>query len=139
MTPDALAALHARAFPVQRPWTEAEFAALLASPHAVLLTDPMGFLLGRVLAGEAEILTVAVDPAAQCQGRGRRLLEQFLADAIAHGATQAFLDVAEDNAPALALYARAGFSAVGRRRGYFTRRDGPAFDAILMARDLPVS
>ncbi len=139
MTPDAMAALHARAFTDQRPWTATEFASLLDSPHTVLVTDPMGFLLGRVLAGEAEVLTLAVDPDAQRQGRARRLLTRFLADATANGATQAFLDVAADNTAARALYTHAGFRAAGRRRAYFARAAGPAVDAIVMARELPDS
>ncbi len=135
MTPGDLAALHARAFADQRPWTEAEFASLLGSPHVVLLSVPMGFLLGRVLADEAEILTLAVDPDAQRQGHARWLLHGFLAQASAHAVT-AFLDVAEDNTPARSLYAAAGFIETGRRRGYFTRPDGPPVDAILMTRAL---
>ena len=139
MTPEAMAALHARAFADQRPWTADEFADLLGSPHTVLVSEPMGFLLGRVLAGEAEVLTLAVDPAARRQGRARRLLARFVAEAMAKGAMQAFLDVAEDNASARALYTQAGFRAAGRRRGYFARADGAAVDAIVMSRDLPDS
>jgi len=139
MTPEAMARLHARAFADQRPWTATEFAGLLESRHTVLMADPMGFLLGRVLAGEAEVLTLAVDPDAQRQGRARRLLAQFLTDAAAQNATQAFLDVAADNTPARALYLQAGFREASRRRGYFPRAQGPAADAIVMARDLPVS
>ncbi|MGQ0567400.1 MAG: GNAT family N-acetyltransferase [Gemmobacter sp.] len=139
MTPQAMAALHARAFADQRPWSEAEFAGLVASPHTVVLAEPMGFLLGRVVAGEAEVLTLAVEPAARRQGHGTALLARFLALAVARGAVQAFLDVAADNAPALALYARAGFAVAGRRRGYFARPHGPAADAIVMSRALPDS
>lgn len=139
MTPKAMAALHARAFTDQRSWTATEFADLLASPHRVLVTDPKGFLLGRVLAGEAEVLTLAIAPDAQRQGRARGLLARFLAEAGAMGAVQAFLDVAGDNLPARALYTQAGFTEVGRRRGYFARVQGPAVDAIVMARDLPDS
>jgi ribosomal-protein-alanine N-acetyltransferase len=139
MTPQAMAALHARAFTSQRPWTAAEFTDLLASPHALLVTDPMGFLLARVLAGEAEILTLAVDPDAQRQGRARHLLQQFLARSAALGAVRAFLDVAADNIAARALYTQMGFRDAGRRRGYFTRAGAPAVDAIVMARVLPDS
>ena len=138
MTPDDLAALHARAFADQRPWTAAEFASLLASPHTLLVTDPMGFVLGRVLASEAEILTLAVDPAARRQGCARRMLDAFLVQS-AHQAETAFLDVAADNAPARALYKAAGFAETGRRKGYFARKAGPAVDAILMTRALPKS
>ena len=138
MTPEALATLHASAFTDQRPWTASEFASLLASPHTLLVTDPMGFVLGRVLASEAEILTLAVDPATRRQGRARRLLDAFLLRS-AHQAETAFLDVAADNAPARALYKAAGFAETGRRKGYFARKAGPAVDAILMTRALPKS
>jgi [ribosomal protein S18]-alanine N-acetyltransferase len=139
MTPQDMAALHARAFRGQRPWTAEEFAGLLASPHTGLVSGPLEFVLGRVLAGEAEILTLAVDPEVQRQGRARALVMRFLTDAAAKGAARAYLDVADDNLPARALYAQAGFREVGRRRGYFARADGPAADAIVMARDLPDS
>jgi ribosomal-protein-alanine N-acetyltransferase len=139
MTPDEMAALHARSFTDQRPWAAAEFAGLLASPHAFLVTEPMGFLLGRVLVGEAEVLTLAVDPDARRQGRARLLLRRFLGLAGSKGAVTVFLDVAADNIPARALYAQAGFAEAGRRRGYFARSAGPAADAIVMSRALPNS
>ena len=53
------------------------------------------------------------------------------------GAEQMFLEVAEDNAAALALYRRAGFEAAGRRRGYYPREAGAAVDALLLVRKLP--
>jgi ribosomal-protein-alanine N-acetyltransferase len=98
-----------------------------------------GFLLGRVVLDEAELLTIAVHPDVQGQGIGGALVAGFLAQAAARGARRAFLEVAEDNAAARALYARAGFVAVGRRRGYFRAPDGRRIDAVVMARDLPVS
>ena len=63
MTPKALAQLHAACFTTPRPWAADEFAALLATPGILLLTADDGFLLGRVAAGEAELLTLAIDPA----------------------------------------------------------------------------
>jgi ribosomal-protein-alanine N-acetyltransferase len=98
-----------------------------------------GFLLGRVVLDEAEFLTVAVHPAAQGRGIGGALVAAFLAEAAVRGARRAFLEVAEDNAAARTVYGRAGFVAVGRRRGYFHAPDGRRIDAIVMARDLPVS
>jgi ribosomal-protein-alanine N-acetyltransferase len=98
-----------------------------------------GFLLGRVVLDEAELLTVAVHPAAQGRGIGGALVAAFLAQASSRGARRAFLEVAEDNASARAVYTRAGFAPVGRRKGYFHAPDGRRIDAIVMARDLPVS
>lgn len=132
MTPAALAALHARCFTTPRPWSEAEFAELLGTPFTFLLTAPSGFLLGRVIAGEAELLTVAVAPEARRLGSGRALLAGFAQAARARGADSAFLEVAEDNAPARALYAAAGWAEAGRRRGYYHTPDGRRIDALVL-------
>lgn len=137
MTPDALAALHARCFTTPRPWTPAEFAGFLADPLAFLLVEgDAGFLLGRAIAGEAELLTLAVAPEARQRGLGRRLVSRFLYQARLRGAGTAFLEVAADNAPAQALYASAGFSQAGRRRGYYRDPKGVAVDALVLRRVL---
>lgn len=138
MTPDALAALHARAFTYPRPWSAAEIAALMDSPHVLLLADPAGrgFLMGRVVADEAEVLTIAVAPEARRQGIGADLMARFADAAAARGAVVAHLEVAADNAAAIALYAQAGFAAAGRRRGYFVTPDGARIDALTMTRPL---
>ncbi|MBL8562090.1 MAG: GNAT family N-acetyltransferase [Gemmobacter sp.] len=138
MTPEAMAALHARCFTTPRPWSAAEFATLRADPLCFALTEPDGLLWGRAVAGEAELLTLAVAPEARRQGIAARLLAGFLAQAAARQAETAFLEVAADNAPALALYQRGGFAAAGRRRGYYRRPDGAALDALVMTRALSV-
>ncbi|MBI1404679.1 MAG: GNAT family N-acetyltransferase [Caulobacter sp.] len=127
----ALAALHAAAF--DAPWSATDIANLLDSPGAFALALPEGFILARALVGEAEIITLAVTPAARRQGLARRLLEAAVVQAMALGAETMFLEVAEDNAPALALYARSGFAQVGRRRGYYARPGGAVpVDALVM-------
>lgn len=124
---DALAALHAAAF--EHPWAASEIAALAAQPGAfALLVEGLGFILCRVAAGEAEILTLAVDPAARRQGLGRALVEAAAGIAAQAGAETLFLEVADDNAAALGLYTGAGFSGVGRRRGYYAS----GADAVVM-------
>ena len=132
MTPAALAAQHAACFTTPRPWSEAEFASVLAAPGALLLTSDHGFLLGRVAAGEAELLTLAVAPAARRTGEGRDLVRRFLAAAEGQGATVAFLEVASDNPVAQALYRATGWHEAGRRRGYYA----PGVDALVLRRDL---
>ena len=132
MTPAALATLHTRCFTTPRPWSEAEFAALLASPHVFLETESKGFVLGRVMAGEAELLTIAVDPDARREGRARALLAQFVSTAQTRGAEQAFLEVAEDNTAARAAYRSAGWQESGRRKGYYRMPDGNRVDAIVL-------
>ena len=137
MTCDDLAALHGRVFTVPRSWSAGEFAALLAGDGVFLLTEPEGFLLGRAIAGEAEVLTLAVAPEARRQGIGARLVAEFLTQAVARRAESAFLEVAADNAAAIALYDRAGFRQAGRRRGYYTTEDGQRIDALVLSRPLP--
>ncbi len=157
MTPDALAALHARAMAIPAPWTAKDFADLLIQPgyfletvssssyHVATPPPPgptpkpgqslQGFALGRVVLNEAELLTLAVDPATRRQGIGRACLMSFEGRAAALGAETAFLDVAATNAAALALYRIAGWAETGRRKAYYRGRDG-RIDAILMQKRL---
>jgi ribosomal-protein-alanine N-acetyltransferase len=129
-----LAVLHAAAFPT--PWDAAAFATLLDQAGVFVLEDPDGFILLRVVADEAEILTLAVQPAARRRGLGARLVREGAAVAAARGATRLFLEVADDNAAALGLYARAGFAKAGRRPGYYARSDGGRQDALILTLNL---
>lgn len=128
-----LAALHAEAF--DRPWDAGAFAALLDQSGVFAVEEADGFILMRVAVDEAEILTLAVRPAARRQGLGARLVGQGAVAAAARGADRLFLEVAEDNAAARALYARAGFIEAGRRPGYYQGPDGSRRDALLLARN----
>ncbi|NNK77715.1 MAG: GNAT family N-acetyltransferase [Litoreibacter sp.] len=136
MTPAQLARLHARAFTFPRPWSEQEFAELLEQPGVFLLTGAQGFLLGRVIADEAELLTLAVDPDHRRQGIGQALVAKFLIESATRGAVTAFLEVAADNAPALMLYQTAGFEQAGCRNAYYIGPVGRKLDARVLRRDL---
>ena len=138
MTPDTLATLHAAAFTRQRPWTSQEFGDLLKSPHVFLCNGPHSFTLGRVVAGEAELLTLATDPDQQRQGLGAARLEEFLHQASARKARDAFLEVDHLNHPAVSLYQRAGFTVIAKRPAYYALRDGTRADALIMTRALPL-
>jgi ribosomal-protein-alanine N-acetyltransferase len=130
----ALAVLHAEAF--DTPWSASAFADLLGQVGVVLEGDNEGFILIRTVADEAEILTLAVRQAARRQGRGARLVRTATVRATAAGATRMFLEVAEDNAPARALYGSLGFEPAGRRPRYYPRPEGPAVDALLLVLNL---
>lgn len=132
--PETLAALHASAFPA--PWDAAAFADLLGQAGVFAETLDDGFILIRVVADEAEILTLAVRPEARRRGLGARLVETGAARAAALGAARLFLEVAEDNAAARALYAAAGFAETGRRRGYYPREGGGRTDALILSLNL---
>ena len=137
MTPEALAALHAAAFTdTPRPWSAAELAGLLAEPNLLLAAEPDGFGLVRLAGPEAELLTLAVAPAARRRGVASRLLERHSGEAAALGAGEMLLEVAVPNAAARALYHRAGFVEVGRRPRYYRRAAGPPVDALVLRRPL---
>jgi ribosomal-protein-alanine N-acetyltransferase len=137
MTPAELAALHARCFRTPPPWSAQDFAVFTADPLAFLLVEgDAGFVLGRAVAGEAEVLTLAVAPESRRRGLGRKLMARFLYQARARSAGRAFLEVSAENAPAIALYESAGFAAAGRRKAYYAASDGRRIDALVMARDL---
>ena len=104
-------------------WDEAALVQLLAMPGSFGRMsgeeNPCGFILARVAADEAEILTLAVLPQARRSGQGGRLLDAAAAEAAQQGATALFLEVASDNLAALGLYQSRHFATVGRRPHYY--------------------
>ena len=137
MTPEALARLHEKAFAGQgRAWRAAEFADLLKTPHVILCHRTGAFALGRVIADEAELLTIATAPDMRKQGLARLLLQELEHAAARRGATRLFLEVAEDNHPARALYEGTEFAETGRRKGYYARQGKAPVDALLLEKPL---
>lgn len=135
---EILAALHAQAF--DRSWPASEIATLSQGAGAIALLvedggEPVGMILCRALFDEAEILTLAVAPAARRQGIGAMLVETAAALAAQGGAHGLFLEVAADNPAAQALYRGLGFADAGRRAGYYARPEGRV-DALVMRLDL---
>jgi len=129
-----LADLHSEAF--DAPWTAVAFAELLTQPGMVLEAEAAGFILARVAADEAEILTLAVRPAARRGGVASRLVAAAARRSASLGAERLLLEVAEDNGPARALYARLGFETAGRRRRYYARPGAESVDALLLVLNL---
>jgi [ribosomal protein S18]-alanine N-acetyltransferase len=129
------AVLHAQSF--RRGWSEQEFQRLLAERNVIahrasLGRSCAGFILSSLVAGEAEILSVAIAPAYRGHSSPRPLLETHLRRLAGFGARTVFLEVGEQNVPACRLYRRAGFREVGRRQGYY---DG-GMTALVLRRDL---
>ncbi|WP_342212782.1 GNAT family N-acetyltransferase [Pukyongiella litopenaei] len=136
ITPAQMARLHAVAMPPSRPWSEREFADLQAAPHCFAAGDARAFALARVIADEAELLTIATDPALRRRGLARACMGAWQAAAARRGATRAFLEVAADNHAARALYAACGYGVAGQRRGYYRRAGGGSVDALILERPL---
>jgi ribosomal-protein-alanine N-acetyltransferase len=119
-------------------WTAPQCAGLIPMPGVWLSVardgdSMLGFALGRVVVREAELLLLAVKRSSQGSGIGRKLLERFVETAVARGAQRLYLEVRDGN-PAIKLYRSAGFSEVGRRKNYYTGRDGQIYDALTLAR-----
>jgi [ribosomal protein S18]-alanine N-acetyltransferase len=136
MTPEMLADTQAAAFLGERPWTAAEFSALLTQHGIILVGDARSFVLGRVTLDEAEILTIVTLPASRRQGLARTCLSAFEAEAASRGAKACFLEVAESNDPARTLYAAMNYVQVGRRPGYYDLGPGPRIAALVLQKSL---
>lgn len=130
----AIAALHGVSF--RRGWGEDEILRLLLDRNVVTQRmtaggKVIGFIMSRLAAGEAEILSVAVAPTWRGRGLSRQLLDLHLRRLAGLGIRAVYLEVGERNAPACRLYRRAGFNEVGRRQGYY--EDGAT--ALVLRRD----
>ncbi len=124
-----LAALHKACFdrPGRETWDESAMAQFIAGPSTVTLlatistndAHPIGFIIARKAADEAELLTIGVLANYRDIGIGGSLIRQAMLDLKAAGARALYLEVDESNHPALALYRRHGASVVGSRPGYY--------------------
>jgi ribosomal-protein-alanine N-acetyltransferase len=132
---EELARLHARLF--SPAWDMASFKLLLDHPGSIALTartgeppETAGFILGRLVADEAEILTLGVCESWQRRGIGRQLVEALCRAAKKAEARRLHLEVAAGNAIAIRLYKSLGFEDIGRRKGYYERPGAAPEDAI---------
>ncbi|MGH3784699.1 MAG: ribosomal protein S18-alanine N-acetyltransferase, partial [Pseudonocardiaceae bacterium] len=115
-------------FDCDDPWSPEAFLEALAAGHHYLSAREGASLIGYVglarVGSEAEVHTLAVDPAHQRRGIGRALLRAILDHA--EGAT-VFLEVRTDNDSAIRLYRSEGFDVIGIRRGYYRPSGADAF------------
>jgi ribosomal-protein-alanine N-acetyltransferase len=136
---EQLAALHAAAF--RRGWSAEEFERLLIE-HNVVADRAMsgasvaGFVISRLAADQAEILSIAVAPPHRGRGLARKLLDVHLRRLAVYGVNSVFLEVDERNAPARRLYAGLRFLEVGRRESYYVDTGKETGAALVLRRDL---
>lgn len=133
--------VHALAF--HHSWSSDDFRSLIAQDNVFgFVARPegkpgkaCGFVLARLVAGEAEILTIAVSDEVRKQGVGRALMDAVLRYLYQERAETLFLEVDENNVAALALYRRIGFNKVGDRPAYYETANGRS-SAFILRRDL---
>lgn len=137
--PDVMTVMDAAFDPVfGEAWTVSQCAGLLPLPGVWLTVAraddrPVGFALARAIADEAELLLLAVHPDAQRRGVAKSLLNHFFSSAGTRGADHLHLEVRDGN-EAIKLYTGFGFSVVGRRRNYYSGRNGEKYDALSLAK-----
>lgn len=135
----AIAALHAASF--RRGWSEQEVDRLLIDRNVIAhratrAASLAGFIISRRAADEAEILSVAVAQRQRGRGLARQLLALHLRRLAGLSVRMVFLEVDENNGPAIRLYDRAGFREVGKRPNYYTAPGGKPATALVLRRDL---
>ncbi len=138
-----LAEIHAQSF--SQDWSEEELARLQgqegvslrvarrASPYGT--RTPLGFVIIRAVADEAEVLTIAVHPRHRGRGIAKKLMEDAMFRLYSDRCASLFLEVDASNESALLLYKSLGFKQVGERKGYYRSGEG-AGTALVMRVDL---
>ncbi|WP_299324285.1 ribosomal protein S18-alanine N-acetyltransferase [Parasphingopyxis sp.] len=121
-------------------WSRAQCRGMLGDTNSWIIVDrqddrPVGFALSRMIVDEAELLLIAVQPEYRGKGIGRNMLKEVARTARARGAARLHLEVRDGNAAA-DLYSAIGFEQIGRRKNYYSGRDGEHFDAITLALQL---
>lgn len=121
-------------------WSRTQCRGMLGDANSWIIVDrrddrPVGFALSRMIVDEAELLLIAVQPEYRGQGIGRNMLKEVARTAEARGAARLHLEVRDGNA-ASDLYSAVGFEKIGRRKDYYSGRNGERFDAITLALQL---
>lgn len=125
----------------ERFWSEESFAETLNSvgvmARVILVKKtPVGFCVMRMVAGEAEVLTIGILPTSQRRGLGKALLNDCLTTVMKNGANTVFLEVRADNISAIHTYKGCGFVENGMRKGYYRLENGHLVDAKIYSLDL---
>ena len=126
---DELSNLHKKCFP-NKPWSANDFRDLQKSGCEIIMSDN-GFIVYRIVADEAEIITIGVNPEMRRNGIASAMLGIIEKNIKNQGVKKIFLEVALINEPAKKLYENNGYKSVGLRPKYY---DG--IDAIIMQKDL---
>ena len=130
-----IAVLHRVCF--EDAWNEESIGEILNMAGAIGLlvwakkTRPQGFILLRVAADEAEIISIGVIPEARQKGLASILIKEAIKRVLMSNATKMLFEVAENNVAARAFYEKFGFKIVGRRSGYYRQSSKKNLDALV--------
>lgn len=122
------------------PWTRGNFTDALASGYQCKVYDADGLTLGYAVfmaaVDEAHLLNITIASQYQHKGLGMKLLHEIISTARSQQMLRLIIEVRPSNLAALALYCKAGFVELGRRRDYYPVADNQREDAIVMERRL---
>ena len=136
MTPCERAKLHLLSGSLTRPWSESEYKILLSTDTIRFFYVENGFLVGRLIGPDAEILNVIVHPKYRRLGKARYLIGKFEKKAKEAGSSKCFLEVAESNSRANKLYQSLSYLSVGKRKNYYDFVDGRKDNALILAKEI---
>ena len=136
MTPFEMSKLHLLSGSLTRPWSESEYKNLLATDTIRFFYVENGFLVGRLVGSDAEILNVIVHPNYRRLGKARYLIGTFEKEAKDAGSSRCFLEVAESNGQANKLYQSLSYLNVGQRKNYYKFVDGRKDNASILAKEI---
>ena len=136
MTPFEMAKLHLLLGKHSRPWSEIEYKNLLDADTSRFFYTKNGFLIGRVIDQDAEILNVIIHPDYRRLGKASKLIGIFEKEAKDAGCARCFLEVAESNSSAKKLYKALGYLKVGQRNNYYKFVDGHKDNAAILSKEI---
>ena len=123
------------------PWSDTQLASELDQPagwqwlaRTTASATVIGYLIGRTVGDEAEILRLAVDTNHRRHGVAQRLLAHAFTELHREGAASCFLEMRAGNTNARLLYEKNGFQPIGIRYNYY---HAPDEDAVVMTKSLP--
>jgi len=123
------------------PWTEGQLEGELfmgTEGLQLVCRDPesnrlIGFIMARTIAGEAEILKLAVESGYKRRQVASSLLSEALGRFGERGVKKCYLEMRAANIPARSLYENFHFVMTGLRKSYYT---DPKDDALCMTLSL---
>lgn len=122
---------------IEHPWESKAIETLITdSNKTCLIAELDGTIAAYVGAesvlDESNIGNIVTHKDYRGRGIATRLFDALLKELKEQGIVKVFLEVEHDNAPAIALYEKSGFTKYGHRRDYY----GPGKDAVLMSKEL---
>ena len=136
MSPLEMAKLHLLSGSLTRPWSENEYKDLLNTDTISFFDLEIGFLVGRIISPDAEILNIIIHPKFRRLGKAKQLIGKFEKEAKVAGCSRCFLEVAESNIPANKLYYSLSYLKVGQRKNYYEFVNGCKDNALILAKEI---